>query len=201
MFLQTARAVIQNPQDPHMSLEVRILLDSGSQKSYLTKRARESLHLDAAGEQSLSIATFGSCKGSAKVRPIVKVSICLRGYPPMTLLLYVVPTICEPLVGLPVAACIGQNPGLIGLELADFSSSGSTLPVDILIGSDYYWELVTGRVSRGSSGPTAIHTKLGWVLSGPSFHIEPDECAMNLSITHVLHTQTASEDGPHGLEE
>ena len=132
--------------------------------------------------------------------PIVNVGVCLRGYPPLTLSLYVVPTICEPLVGQPVAACIGKKPRLMGLELADFLTSGSTLPVDVLIGSDYYWELVTGSVSRGSSGPTAIHTKLGWVLSGPSSHIEPDECAVNLSITHVLHAQTAS-DFPCVIEE
>lgn len=48
-----------------------------------------------------------------------------------------------------------------------------------------------GSVSRGSSGPTAIHTKLGWM---PSFHIEPKECGVNLSITHVLHVETVSED-------
>ena len=35
VFLQTARAVIQNLQDPHMSLEVRLLLDSGSQNPIL----------------------------------------------------------------------------------------------------------------------------------------------------------------------
>ena len=37
-----------------------------------------------------------------------------------------------------------------------------------VIGSDYYWSLVTGEVCRGNSGPIAIHTKLGWVLSGPT---------------------------------
>ena len=28
-------------------------------------------------------------------------------------------------------------------------------------------EIVTGRICRGRSGPIAIETKLGWVLSGP----------------------------------
>ena len=26
---------------------------------------------------------------------------------------------------------------------------------------------VTGEVRRGESGPTALHTRMGWVLSGP----------------------------------
>ena len=38
--------------------------------------------------------------------------------------------------------------------------------MDILIGSDYYWEFITGEILRGNSGPVAINTKLGWVLSG-----------------------------------
>lgn len=85
------------------------------------------------------------------------------------------------------------KPSLIGLELADFSSSWSILPVDVSIGPDYYCKLVAGIVSRGSSGPSAIHTKLSWVLSGPSSHIEPDKCTVNLSITQVHYSQTTSE--------
>ena len=136
VFLQTARAVVQNPQDPHTSLKVRLLLDSSSQKSHLSERAQELLHLDIAGEQSLSIATFGCYKGSLKVCPIVNVDICMRGYPLMSLLLCIVPTICEPLVGQPIATCIERNTHLMRLELADFSSyeSLTILPVDVLIG-------------------------------------------------------------------
>ena len=185
--------MIHNPTDSHSSLEVRLLLDSGSQKSYISERARGLLQLDAVGKQSLSIATFGSRKSNVKVCTIVDVAICLKGYPSMTLSLYVMPTICEPLVGQPIAACIEQHPHLAGLDLADFSSSELSLPIDVLIGSDYYWELVTGSVCRGTNGPTAVHTKMGWVLSGPSSHCKPDRCAMNLSVTHVLHVETVSE--------
>lgn len=49
------------------------------------------MDLDATGEQSLSIATFGSYKGSTKVCPIVDVGMCPKGYPPMSPSLYVYP--------------------------------------------------------------------------------------------------------------
>ena len=52
VLLQTARNLV----------EVRLLLDSGSQKSYLTERARELLGIEPTGDQLLSIATFGSRK-------------------------------------------------------------------------------------------------------------------------------------------
>ena len=37
----------------------------------------------------------------------------------------------------------------------------------MLIGSDHYWQLVTGTMVRGGDGPVAIHTRLGRVLTGP----------------------------------
>ena len=196
VFLQTARAVIHHPSKPHVSLEVRLILDSGSQKSYISERARDLLKLEPAGEQQLSIATFGSSKGTTKVCPIANVRMCLRGYPSMSHSLYAMPIICEPLVGQSISMCVRQHPHLLGLELADSPDTASNTPIDMLIGSVYYRQLVTGSICRGTSGPVAVHTKLGWVLSGPSSLDEHDQCSMNLSVaqsvTHVLHSETHS---------
>ena len=60
-----------------------------------------------------------------------------------------------------------NTPGLSGLKLANFCTKGETLGVDILVGSDYYWKLVTSHTIKGAQGPTALHSKLGWVLLGP----------------------------------
>lgn len=58
---------------------------------------------------------------------------------------------------------------------------------DMLIGADYYWELTTGETSRGDVGPIVIHTKLGWVLSGPTPAAESNEQSFSLVTTHTLH--------------
>ena len=168
ILLQTARGVIQNPQKPQNLIEVRLLLDSGSQKSYLTERAKDLLRLEPAGEQVLSIATFGARREQTKVCSVVNVMMCLKGSSPMSLSLYVVPTICEPLVCQPISACVQQSDLFSGLDLADQSDGEGSLQVDMLIGSDYYWDLVTGSICKIEGGPTAVHTKLGWVLSGPT---------------------------------
>lgn len=96
--------------------------------------------------------------------------------------------ICEPLVGQFISTCVKQHPHLVGLKLADSLSGGSTMPMDVLIGSDYYWQLVTGSIFKRASGPIAVHMKLGWVLSGSS-HSIVGQCAVNLSITHVLQAE------------
>ena len=38
--------------------------------------------------------------------------------------------------------------------------------VSLLIGVDYYWKLIGDDVIRGN-GPTAVQSKLGYLLSGP----------------------------------
>ena len=95
-------------------------------------------------------------------------------------------SICEPLVNQPITACIERNPKFEGMDLADCSDGSAALHIDVLIGSDYYWDLVTGSICKGDGGLTAIHTKLGWVLSGPVSTRGPVQCSMNLSTTHVL---------------
>ena len=55
--------------------------------------------------------------------------------------------LCQPLVGQPISTCIEQYSHLVGLELADFANEGCSLQVDVLIGSHYYWDLVTGSMS------------------------------------------------------
>ena len=38
----------------------------------------------------------------------------------------------------------------------------------ILVGSNFYWSLVTGKVKMGKTRePVATETKFGWILNGP----------------------------------
>ena len=98
---------------------------------------------------------------------------------------FVVPHICEPIEAQPITVCVQDCEHLSQLELAD-SDSDSPAQVDVLIGSDYYWELTTGEIRRGNTGPVAIGTKLGWVLSGPGPSMPTQLSATNLITTHIL---------------
>lgn len=69
-----------------------------------------------------------------------------------------------------------------------------------------YWfveNLVTGRVVQGESGQTAsrIHTKLGWILSGPVYRPVPSSSTtIKLTITHVLKCDVFDHPDPHLLD-
>ena len=70
------------------------------------------------------------------------------------------------------------------------------MSVDILIGSDYYWNIIENKVVRGESGPVAIKSKVGYILSA-SFYISAIsnstafvcykiKCSYKI-VTHTLH--------------
>ena len=67
---------------------------------------------------------------------------------------------------LPTPVNLTQFPHLKDLELAD-SPDNPPGPIDILIGSDFYWTLVGEEIIRGDKGPIAVNSKLGWLVSGP----------------------------------
>ena len=59
-----------------------------------------------------------------------------------------------------------------------------------LIGSDHYWQLVTDKVIQGESGPTAIQTHLGWVLSGPACGNTKQNSPARLPTSYVMYAST-----------
>ena len=76
-------------------------------------------------------------------------------------------------------------PHISCLDLAD-DPLDETHEIDVLIGSDFYWEFVTGEVVRGEEGPVAINTTLGWMLSGPAGLTGPQGTIVNFVTTHSL---------------
>ena len=82
-----------------------------------------------------------------------------------------------------------ELPTPAGLPLADPSDGQEQLDVSILIGGDQYWSFITGETRRGQSGPVAIRSNLGWVLSGPvGFATQDNPCST--LITHSLCVDT-----------
>ena len=79
-----------------------------------------------------------------------------------------VPDICSPLSNQAVNVAVDKYPHLRDLELADSTTETNDVEIDVLIVAGYYWNFVFDTVRRGEmSGPIALYTKLGWVLSSP----------------------------------
>ena len=161
VLLQTATATALN-EDGSKSTTVRILFDTGSQRSYITDNLKTRLGLKTTKTKTLQLNTFGE-KGYRKQRcnvAAVRLKTNARELLEISALSY--PVICSPLPG---KVNVKEYSHLHGLQLAD--SSIENQPIDVLIGSDYHWEFIEGETVRGHAGPTAINSKFGWLLSGP----------------------------------
>ena len=146
VLLQTAFTSIYDPRKPEERLQVRLILDSGSQHSYISRRAKEALHLIPEDECQLAIAAFGSKRSEQQRCEIVRVRAKTCDGPDAELTLLTVPFICEPLAVQPISLCRDTYNHLSCLELADASDGNTPLEVDLLIGSDYYWQQLTGEI-------------------------------------------------------
>ena len=52
---------------------------------------------------------------------------------------------------------------------------------------------MSGRVQRGKSGPIAIETRIGWVLSGPMESEVTNQSIVEFVNTHTLRVDTLPE--------
>ena len=195
ILLQTAIAPVSVVHRWHPVVNMRILFDSGSQRSYLSERARAKLNLLPKRKEKLLIKTFG--QENEQLRECDVVEICVRGLSEgskvqMTAL--AVPLICSPLKDQAVQFAQQCYSHLADLELADHPSEDCGSEVDLLIGNDFYWSFFIGDVKRGESGPVAMKTILGWVLSGPIPHAPGSGSDVNLVTCHTLRLNASSCD-------
>ena len=145
VLLQTAQAQVLNPDSPAHSRMVRIVFDSGSQRSYITQQVARELSLTPKGKQQLTVMTFSSNKAQSHECKLVELNVVLKNRQTRQLSLFAVPLICEPLSSQPVNLCQDIFDHIMDLDLADPVDGRSQSEVDILIGSDQYWDIATGK--------------------------------------------------------
>ena len=177
--LLTAQATVHNTESTE-SATLRLVFDSGSHRYYITEEVCRKLSLKKVGKKDLVIATFGNTGGRRQSCKMAQAVLETNDRNTLVLNLMVVPLICEPLVGVSLKDCIRGYDHLKDLDLADPDTNGDVIELDILIGLDYYWDIVSGEVLRGDCGPTATYSSLGWLLSGPV------ASASTTLVTHVL---------------
>ena len=187
VLLQTASVEVYNPTNPSLTIKLRLILDSGSQRSYLTEQVKNTLGLYRIKQQHLSISTFGTSRSDPRHCEVVRIGIVTKSGQDEVVELLVVPRICNVLSAQPVQLCSKTFLHLTPLTLADTHPADVPLNVDMLIGSDFYWQLTTGEIIQGQTGPVAVNTKLSWVLSGPAnSNVEDDNNATVLYAPYIL---------------
>lgn len=184
VFLQTADVMLKNPTTDQ-SVQVQVLFDGGSQRTYISDRARRMLNLNTEITEEINISTFSNRNVISKTADRVKLSAVTRDKNTISFSALSVPIICLPIKSQPVNSAKQK---FTDLKETDFASSGVGNEIDLLIGSDMYWDIVTGKINRSvESSLVAIETKFGWVLSG--VHESVRGCEKNeTSTNNLIHT-------------
>ena len=135
ILLQTCIALASNPTSvqPQEKHRVRIILDSGSQKTYITQQLKETLGLKPIARERLCIKTFGSDYDNLKTVDVV--NLCLTNVDndvTVTITALVVPMICSPLNYQAVQFARTNHAHLKDIALSECNPE-ENLVVDILV--------------------------------------------------------------------
>ena len=181
-LLSTAVANISNPLTG-VSCRARILLDNGSQRSYVTEKLASRLSCREEKRQMLSVSIFGT-KNSLSV-PSSEVEISIQMKDGSSKVIRVSTTRMITRCDLTPENLPEEAQKLIKTmeyQLADDYVSVPG-PPDVLIGVDYFWELFSGNVITTTGGLYLIPTKLGVVLGGRYKEDREDQHAVLLCLT------------------
>ena len=101
-----------------------------------------------------------------------------------------VPIICSLVSNKKTKIAINKHPFLKKLKLADKVSSGCSEEIEMLIGADIYWKLVSDKIKKdNNSGLVAIKSSFGWLINGPLDFNRNTKVDVNLIKSCVLQVQ------------
>ena len=83
---------------------------------------------------------------------------------------------------------VNNIPYLKDLCLAHPVTEDDNCEITILVGADYYWTFVQDQVIRGN-GPTAVRSRLGFLISGPL--LQPSAA---VNVVHVNFTSVDNQN-------
>ncbi|XP_036344183.1 uncharacterized protein LOC118753418, partial [Rhagoletis pomonella] len=167
VLLSTALINISNPLTSQ-SLNVRALLDCGSQSSFITQSLKDKLHLQANSSDIINIVGIGDNETSNLIETCTAQLTSLTEPFKITQSFLVLPKLTGDLPKCTIDAKQFQLPK--NTQLVDPSFNKST-PVDILIGAEIFWDIIGDKQSSlGPHGPKLRSSKFGWLISGPTYN-------------------------------
>ncbi|KRY06664.1 hypothetical protein T12_11394, partial [Trichinella patagoniensis] len=166
--LPTARACAYGPNGKHVV--VNCLLDTGTAVSFIRKDVAKILGLTGPHERC-RFTTLGGRVGPERRWRRVEFRLgaaegsgrrgaCTR------MQALVIPRICGEVPTAPTESSDGTPARTVAEVEPRQREQRAPLVVDVLVGIDYYYELVTGRIRRAIGGSVAVETRLGWITCG-----------------------------------
>lgn len=164
VLLQTATVWIDAPRQSQIA---KCLLDGESQRSFIREDISKALNLPVVGTEIIKLHVFGSV--NAKRMTARKVKATLRNLKPNVCVdveLLETPSVCSSPIRM-ASENIRRSLEAEGFQVADHPVRGMEQEaLGLLIGGDYYWNIVTGNTKRLDNRLVAVESKFGWLIQG-----------------------------------
>ena len=165
VFMQTALVTAKN-NEKYLYQQTRAILDTGSQRSYVTKELADNLKLKSIGEHTYSVYTFGNKKPKKVTAFEVQLTIKTRMGNDLDIKASVVPQITGLVERTPLNVK-DANEIQRRYHLADtLPTCLETSPLGILIGNNYYNDIMMNEKEKIHDGLYLLNSRFGWILSG-----------------------------------
>ncbi|UYV73278.1 hypothetical protein LAZ67_10002447 [Cordylochernes scorpioides] len=171
VLLMTTVALLRGP---NASRRVRILLDSGSQFSYIKQSLVWGIGIERKGEITIAKSLFGGNKIGEEKHGKFMLELENLGNKRDVIHIEALDQrkICDAIPPLPKGDWL-EKLKIKGIILSQDNFKGQE--IDILIGANYLGMILTGKIVQVEADLTAVETKLGWTLMGNSPIIDSND--------------------------
>ena len=142
---QTATSEVQGLNKPRKKI-IRLLLDTGSQRTYITEDLAKKLRLEVKESETLSVFTFSNSKPQQLQTPVTELSLLTKDGSSLHLRVNVVPNITGTLQRAYFDTKKIEHL-LKDIPLADSLPNASEAAIiELLLGNDYYCDIFSGEI-------------------------------------------------------
>jgi hypothetical protein len=178
VLLRTLMVRMVNPATSKVK-KVRVLLDCGSQRSYVLKKTAVELGLVPVKTLTVNHQLFGGTEVTNVQHQVYDFTLRrVTGSFSKTVRVMDQDLICG------VVPRVSREPWVEELRkkgvVINDTVQTDPMEIEVLIGADLLGDILTGKLFRLENGLTAIETCLGWTLMGPLKHNTEESLAMTV---------------------
>ena len=132
MLLQTVAVILENP-NTKQQVKVKVLLDAGSQRTYISERIQKFFNLSTKAVEDVNISTFRNSQTLSKSIDRVSLAAKINNHENILIKALCLPMLCLLISSPSITFLKGQFEKIHGIE---FVGEDSEKDIDLLIGSD-----------------------------------------------------------------
>lgn len=196
VLMQTASTDVMNPSN-YLQEATRIIFDSGSQRTYISQRLASKLQLKSEREEEIKLVTFGSDKPKTVKTSSANLCIKLNKGKCFDMVVNIVPVISGKVQRrkIDVSSMEHLRHFVKDVELADtIPTENESTSIELLVGNDYYLDLILSQRIEVQPGLYLLASKLGWIVTGRTQEVEIRSTETSMLILSNTSVMSISEN-------